>query len=87
MHFLLLLCTVFLYALSCNPMQIPLGLELNTTAGLPTLTLPYATYRAASFNPNGNVTSHQAYKCFAAVLTASLDLHLQKHPLWRSSNW
>ena len=67
-------------------MQVPLGLEFNTTAGLPTLTLPYATYKAASFNPNGNVIIHRAHGDFALVLTAYSDLHFQKHSLCRSSS-
>ncbi|KAL8637666.1 MAG: hypothetical protein Q9228_005088, partial [Teloschistes exilis] len=34
----------------------PLGLKFEKRAGqLPTLTLPYATYRAASYNPNGDI--------------------------------
>lgn len=34
----------------------PLGVKFDKRAdGLPTLTLPYATYRAKSFNPNGDV--------------------------------
>lgn len=33
-----------------------LGLQFEKRAGeLPTLTLPYATYRAARYNPNGDV--------------------------------
>ena len=51
----LLLITIFPYALSCGALQFPLGLRLDKTAGLPTLTLSYATYRAASFDPNGDV--------------------------------
>ena len=34
----------------------PLGVKFDKRAdGLPTLTLPYATYRAKSFNSNGDV--------------------------------
>ena len=87
MHPFLLLCTLSLYILSCSPMQVPLGLGLNTTAGPPTLTLPYATYRATNFNPNGKVISHRTCRGSAVVLTAYLDLHLQKHPLCRSPDW
>lgn len=58
----LLLCAVFLYAVVCSStQQVPLGFGFDTTAGLPTLTLPYATYRAASFNANGDV-SHRALR-------------------------
>lgn len=33
-----------------------LGLKFEKRAGgLPTLTLPYGTYRAAKYNPNGDV--------------------------------
>lgn len=51
-----LLYTAFLFALSCSCTQVPLGLKLDATADLPTLTLPYATYRAASFNPFGSAS-------------------------------
>ncbi|KAL9634627.1 MAG: hypothetical protein Q9204_002921, partial [Flavoplaca sp. TL-2023a] len=51
----LLLITIFPYALSCGALQFPLGLRFDKTAGLPTLTLSYATYRAASFDSNGDV--------------------------------
>ncbi|CAL8578603.1 hypothetical protein XPA_004372 [Xanthoria parietina] len=50
-----LLCAVFFYAALCSSTQVPLGLGLDMTAGLPTLTLPYAKYRASSFNPNGDI--------------------------------
>lgn len=58
-----LLCAVFFYAVVCSSTQVPLGLGLDMTAGLPTLTLPYAKYRASSFNPNGDV-SYRAFSGF-----------------------
>lgn len=58
-----LLCVVFLYAVLCSSTQVPLGLGLDMTAGLPTLTLPYAKYRASSFNPNRDV-SYRAFSRF-----------------------
>lgn len=64
----LLLSTIFPYALLCGALQFPLGLRLDKTAGLPTLTLPYATYRAASFDPNGDVGNRVCDE-FVIVLT------------------
>ena len=49
---------VFLYLCAICPLaaslQQSLGLGLKAD-GLPTLTLPYATYRAKEFNPDGDV--------------------------------
>ena len=40
----------------CRAAPANLGLSFDKRAGaLPTLKLPYATYRAASYNPNGDV--------------------------------
>ncbi|KAL8850387.1 MAG: hypothetical protein Q9221_004707 [Calogaya cf. arnoldii] len=65
-----LLCTTFLYALKCSSMQVPLGLGFDKTAGLPILTLPYATYRAASYNPNGDIYTFKNVR-FAAPPTGN----------------
>lgn len=79
------LCTLLFYALSCNSIQVPLGLRFDMKAALPTLTLPYATYRAASYNPIGNV-SNGAGKGVRSSTNRPLDLHFQKHPLCSSPN-
>ncbi|KAL8645980.1 MAG: hypothetical protein Q9226_007059 [Calogaya cf. arnoldii] len=63
-----LLCTTFFYALSSSFRQVPLGLGFDKTAGSPTLTLPYATYRAASYNPNGDIYTFKNIR-FAAPPT------------------
>ncbi|KAL8746200.1 MAG: hypothetical protein Q9190_001754 [Brigantiaea leucoxantha] len=50
-----LLCIVSLATL-CIAAPANLGLKFDKRAdGLPTLTLPYATYRAARYNPNGDI--------------------------------
>lgn len=53
---LTLLCLWAVATISAAPSS-PLGLKFEKRAGelLPTLTLPYATYRAASYDPNGDV--------------------------------
>ncbi|KAL8917021.1 MAG: hypothetical protein Q9208_008196 [Pyrenodesmia sp. 3 TL-2023] len=66
-----LLGIVSIYALSCSAIQIPLGLRFDTTAELPTLTLPYATYRAAGYNPVGNIYTFKNIR-YAAPPTGDL---------------
>ncbi|KAL8667906.1 MAG: hypothetical protein Q9202_000371 [Teloschistes flavicans] len=53
---LTLLCLWAAATISAAPSS-PLGLKFEKRAGeqLPTLTLPYATYRAASYDPNGDI--------------------------------
>ncbi|KAL8941353.1 MAG: hypothetical protein Q9216_002292 [Gyalolechia sp. 2 TL-2023] len=63
--------TAFLYALLCSSTQVPLGLRFDATTDLPTLTLPYATYRAASYNPIGNIYTFKNIR-FAAPPTGDL---------------
>ena len=41
---------------ACHAAPANLGLNFEKRAGsLPTLTLPYATYQASSYNPDGDV--------------------------------
>ncbi|KAL9594897.1 MAG: hypothetical protein Q9219_006774 [cf. Caloplaca sp. 3 TL-2023] len=48
--------TIFCWALSIFAAPPRLGLQFDKRAGeLPILTLPYATYRAARYNPNGDI--------------------------------
>lgn len=50
------LALILSLAAICYAAPANLGLSFDKRAGsLPTLTLPYATYRAASYNPNGDV--------------------------------
>lgn len=50
----LLLASVYVIASVTNPVE--LGIRFDTHAGgLPTLTLPYGTWRASKFDPNGDV--------------------------------
>ena len=65
----------------CSTAPAGLGLSFDKRAGsLPTLKLSYATYQAASYDPNGDV-------CLPSPpfptqpLTYRTDLHLQKHSL------
>ncbi|KAL8838672.1 MAG: hypothetical protein Q9176_004912 [Flavoplaca citrina] len=49
---------IFLYLFANAPLaaSLQLGLNIDLNAdGLPTLTLPYATYRAKKFNPDGDI--------------------------------
>ena len=51
---------IFLYlvAIVSPTSSLQLGLSFDLTAhGLPILTLPYASYRAKEFNPDGDVQS------------------------------
>ena len=51
-----ILVSIYLLAITTLAAPPQLGLKFDKNAGgLPTLTLPYATYRAASYNPNGEV--------------------------------
>ena len=53
----------------CCAAPADLGLKLDKRAGtMPTLTLPYATYQASSYNPNGDVsTTHKARSSIADI--------------------
>ena len=47
---------LFLITPLCRAAPAKLGITLGGSDGsLPTLTLPYATYRATKYNPNGDV--------------------------------
>lgn len=74
---------IFSLAAICRAASANLGLSFDKRAGsLPTLKLPYATYRAASYNPNGDVCLARSSHFFLAhLLTFLADLHLQEHPL------
>lgn len=51
-----LVCGAVLLVAPCLAAPANLGLKFNKRAGgLPTLTLPYGTWRASSYNPNGDV--------------------------------
>lgn len=53
--FLFLLCLLS----SSIAAPVELGVQFDKRAGtLPTLTLPYGTYRASLYNPNGDVRLH-----------------------------
>ena len=55
----LLLLVAQLVAL-CRAAPTELGLKFDKRAGaLPTLTLPYGTYQARSYDANGDVSSHR----------------------------
>ena len=45
----------FLAVACCHAAPAQNGIHLDKRADLPLLKLPYATYRAASYNPNGDV--------------------------------
>ena len=50
------LALILSLAALCPAAPAGLGLSFDKRAGsLPTLKLPYATYQAASYNPNGDV--------------------------------
>ena len=56
MGFNLLLSLLPLLAALCRAAPIELGLRFDKRAGtLPTLTLPYGTYQASSYDANGDV--------------------------------
>lgn len=70
-----------------------LGIKFDKRANaLPTLTLPYGTWRAHSYDPNGDVRALLTYAGDAVVNDPSLtytgiDLYLQEHPLRRPTRW
>ena len=82
---LLAVVSVWITIIHAAPPQ--LGLKFDKRAGaLPTLTLPYATYRAARYNPNGDVrlvSIAPADTCTKFIL----DLCFQKYPFRRSTYW
>lgn len=54
----ILFSMVFALAAVCDAAPPKLGLSFDKRAdSMPTLTLPYATYRATEYNPNGDVRS------------------------------
>ena len=53
-----LVCGAVLLATPCLTAPAELGLKFDKRAGvLPTLTLPYGTWQASSYDPNGDVCS------------------------------
>ena len=52
----LILCAICLILCHCHAVPAPLGLRFEKRDTLPTLTLPYATYQASNYNPNGDVS-------------------------------
>lgn len=71
--------------MACLATSAETGLKFEKRAGaLPTLTLPYGTYRADNFNPDGEVG--KSYKRPGKKqLTTTKDLHLQKHSFRRTA--
>lgn len=57
MAFILTFVLALVAACCAAPANLGLGFDKRADA-LPTLTLPYATYKAASYNPNGDVGFH-----------------------------
>ena len=55
----LIFFAIFLLFSHCLAAPAPLGLKFEKRDVLPTLTLPYATYRASNYNPNGDVSLHE----------------------------
>lgn len=49
------ICVAFLAFACCQAAPAQNGIQFDKRADLPLLKLPYATYRAASYNPNGDV--------------------------------
>ena len=69
----------------CLAAPAKLGLSFDKRAdSLPTLKLPYATYQAANYNADGDVSPLQ--KVPELPLTCPADIHFQKHPLRRSTS-
>lgn len=59
-----------------------LGLSFDKRAdSLPVLNLPYASYQATNYNPNGDVSL--PFEAPRPPLTWPADIHLQEHPLCR----
>lgn len=56
-------CCLLLVAL-CHAAPAKLGLQFDKRDGQPTLTLPYATYRAASYDANGDVSISTSFFSF-----------------------
>ena len=64
----------------CRAAPAKLGLSLDKRAGsLPTLVLPYATYQAANYNPDGDVSRSSQDPKYS--LTYPTDIYVQKHSL------
>ena len=64
------LASTLLLAAACQAAPAKLGLAFDKRAdALPTLTLPYATYRAADYNPNGDVSTAWPVSLMAVPLT------------------
>ena len=69
----------------CRAVPATLGLSFDKRAGsLPTLVLPYATYQATNYNPDGDVSL--PIQTPKSPLIHSTDIHIQKHPLRRSTS-
>lgn len=85
--FSLYLSVLFLVA-ECLAVPATEGVSFDKRAGeLPTLTLPYATYRAASYNPNGDVLRLLAQKMGEVKADLSLVLCIQEHSLCCAASW
>ena len=85
------ICGVVLLAAPCLAAPADLGLKFNRRDGaLPTLTLPYGTWQASHYEPNGDVCSPYSRSCLPLrmndMLKITKDLYLQEHPLRGSSN-
>lgn len=86
------ICGAVLLAAPCLAAPAELGLKFNKRAGaLPTLTLPYGTWQASSYNPDGDVChlsiprSLHIFINDPPELNIVPDLYIQKYPLWSSS--
>ena len=82
------ICGAVLLAASCLAAPTKLGLEFNKRgSALPTLTLPYGTWQASSYDANGDVCSQCT--SFHAIdrLKPAKDIYVQEYPFWSSSGW
>lgn len=64
------------------------GIRFDKRDGaLPTLTLPYGTWQATKFDPNGDVSFNSMFTLKVDVYFADFlaDIYLQKHSLWGAS--